>query len=125
MSFERALEDTFGPARVVRDAPLAPLTTFRVGGPADWLVTLRSSDEIRRAVRLAREHGVPISVLGGGSNVLVADSGVRGLVIRVHGGDVAMAEDGSVRADAGVTINGLVRWTINRTLSSSMNELPT
>lgn len=93
---------------------MAPLTTFRVGGPADWLVTLRSADEVRAAVGLAREHGVSVSLLGGGSNLLVADEGVRGLVIRMHGGDVALQGGHSVRADAGVTINGLVRWTINR-----------
>jgi UDP-N-acetylmuramate dehydrogenase len=46
--------------------------------------------------------------------VLVADAGVRALVIRVHGGDAASAGEGLVRADAGLTINGLVRWTINR-----------
>jgi UDP-N-acetylmuramate dehydrogenase len=55
-----------------------------------------------------------VTVLGGGSNVLVSDAGVRGVVIRVHGGDAAPTPDGHVRADAGLTINGLVRWTINR-----------
>ena len=93
---------------------MAPFTTFRVGGPADWLVTLRGADDVREVVRLAREHGVPVSVLGGGSNLLVADEGVRGLVIRVHGGEVASVDSATLRADAGVTINGLVRWTINR-----------
>lgn len=93
---------------------MAPLTTFRVGGPADWLVTLRSADEIRTVVGLAREHDIPVSLLGGGSNLLVADEGVRGLVIRIHGGDVALHGPNTLRAGAGVTINGLVRWTINR-----------
>ena len=99
---------------MAKNAPLAPLTTFRVGGPADWLVTLRSVDEVRAVITVARDEGLPVSVLGGGSNLLVADEGVRGLVIRVHGGEVAMRGDATVRADAGVTINGLVRWTINR-----------
>ena len=93
---------------------MAPLTTFRVGGPADWLVTLRSADEVRMVVGLAREHGIPVSLIGGGSNLLVADEGVRGLVIRIHGGEVVMRSAHTLRADAGVTINGLVRWTINR-----------
>lgn len=93
---------------------LAPLTTFKVGGPADWLLDARTGDELRRAVALAREAGMPVTVLGGGSNVLVADRGVRGLVLRVHGGDVVRLDDAMVRADAGVTINGLVRWTLTR-----------
>jgi UDP-N-acetylmuramate dehydrogenase len=77
-------------------------------------VTLRTVDEVRATVALAREFGVPVSLLGGGSNLLVADEGVRGLVARVHGGEIAMRGERTVRADAGVTINGLVRWTINR-----------
>jgi UDP-N-acetylmuramate dehydrogenase len=66
---------------------------------------------------VARSAGVPTAVLGGGSNVLVSDAGVRGLVIRVHGGDVVQCAGDRIRADAGVTINGLVRWTINKGLA--------
>ncbi len=108
------LAEAFGVERVRRDAPLAALTTFKVGGPAEWLADLHGSEELRRAVEIARAGGAAVTVIGGGSNVLVADSGVRGLVIRVHGGDVRAIGPAIVRADAGVTINGLVRWTINR-----------
>jgi UDP-N-acetylmuramate dehydrogenase len=100
--------------RVVRDAPLASYTTFRVGGPADWLVLARGADDVKAALAAAHKAGLPVAVLGGGSNVLIADAGIRGVVIRVHGGDAILVRDGCVRADAGLTINGLVRWTINR-----------
>jgi UDP-N-acetylmuramate dehydrogenase len=116
--FDRQLRDAFGDARVERDAPLAPLTTFKTGGRADWLIQLRDAGELRQAAGLARAARVPLTVLGGGSNVLVADAGVRGLVIRVHGGEVRDAGSSRVRADAGVTINALVRWTINRGYAS-------
>ncbi len=109
-----AMEEAFGAARVIRDAPLAPFTTFKVGGPADVLLETRSADEIVRAFAIARAHGAKVTILGGGSNVLVADSGIRGLVIRTKGGEVSAIGDHLVRADAAVTINGLVRWTINR-----------
>ena len=112
MSLATDLKNAFGAERVSADASLATLTTFKVGGNADWLITIRSADEIARAIRIAGEHNVPVSVLGGGSNVLVADAGVPGIVIRIHGGEVRQIEDTTVRADAGVTINGLVRWTI-------------
>jgi UDP-N-acetylmuramate dehydrogenase len=110
--FEEALASAFGTARVRRNAPLAPFTTFRVGGPADWLIETRSGDEIVSALSLARRAGVAVTVLGGGSNVLVSDSGVRGLVLRPKGGDICRVDDEHVSADAAVTINGLVRWTI-------------
>jgi UDP-N-acetylmuramate dehydrogenase len=108
-----AAQAAFGPDRLQANVPLAPLTTFRVGGPAEWLIETRSSDEIVRALHLARDARLPVTLLGGGSNVLVSDSGVRGLVIRPRGGEVRAEDNGRVRADAAVTINGLVRWTIN------------
>ena len=111
--FAGAMHAAFGVGRVRAGAPLAPLTTFRVGGPAEWLIETRSSGEIEEALSIARAAGVPVTILGGGSNVLVADSGVRGLVIRTRGGDVQAIDEGRIRADAAVTVNGLVRWTIN------------
>ena len=107
-----ALRAAFGD-RVRSNVPLAPLTTFRAGGPADWLVETRDADEIVAALKLARQVGIPVTLLGGGSNVLVADAGVGGLVIRPRGGQIARVDLTHVRADAAVTINGLVRWTIN------------
>jgi UDP-N-acetylmuramate dehydrogenase len=100
--------------QVRRNAPLAPLTTFKVGGPADWLVLAHRASEVRSALAAARAIGLQVTVLGGGSNVLVSDAGVRGLVIRVHGGDAQDLGDGRIRADGGLTINGLVRWTVGR-----------
>ncbi len=108
-----ALQSAFGSDRVRTGAPLAPLTTFRVGGPADCLFEARNAGEIETALSIARKAGVPVTILGGGSNVLVADAGVRGLVIRPRGGEVRAIDDRSIRADAAVTINGLVRWTIS------------
>ena len=116
IGFEAAIDDRFG-TRVERQAPLAPLTTFKVGGPADFLLSVDSAAELRDADRIARAHGVPVTVLGGGSNLLVADAGVRGLVIRLRRGDVQQIAAGAIRADGGLTINGLVRWTITHGLA--------
>jgi UDP-N-acetylmuramate dehydrogenase len=109
-----ALRAAIAPDRIHLDAPLAPLVTFRVGGPADWLVHARSAADVRAAVGVARTARIPWVMLGGGSNVLIADAGIRAIVIRVHGGQVVAVSDRLVRADAGVTINGLTRWTIGR-----------
>jgi UDP-N-acetylmuramate dehydrogenase len=112
-----ALRLRLGPERVLARAPLAALTTLRVGGPADVLAEVRSADEALAALRLAREAGAPVLWLGGGSNLLVGDRGVRGLVVRWHGGSVSSPAPDRVRADAGVTINGLVRHTIGHRLA--------
>jgi UDP-N-acetylmuramate dehydrogenase len=107
-----ALRRAFGD-RVRANVPLAPLTTFRVGGPAEFLFEPRNGDEVVAALRIAGREHMPVTLLGGGSNVLIADTGIRGLVLRPRGGDVRSIDPHHVRADAAVTINGLVRWTIN------------
>jgi UDP-N-acetylmuramate dehydrogenase len=112
VEFAAAMESALGAGRLRHDCPLASFTTFRVGGPAEWLFEARTSDEILAALNLAYRAGVRVTMLGGGSNVLVSDAGVRGLVIRARGGDIQRTEASRVRADAAVTINGLVRWTI-------------
>lgn len=63
--------------------PLAPLTTMQVGGPARYLVEASNEDEVREAVQFAQERDLPLFVLGGGSNLVVADSGWPGLVLKV------------------------------------------
>jgi UDP-N-acetylmuramate dehydrogenase len=111
-AFADALATALPGVGVEREVPLAPFTTFKVGGPAEWFVQPASGAEVAIALQVAHAHGVPVTVLGGGSNVLVADRGIRGLVLRPRGGTINMVGRDLVRADAAVTINGLVRWTI-------------
>ncbi len=104
-------------ARVRTGESLAPLTTFHVGGAADFLVETRSAAETVACIRAARAHDLPVTVLGGGSNVLVSDAGVRGVVLLVRDREVGREGADGVRAGAGLTINGLVRWTVGQGLS--------
>jgi UDP-N-acetylmuramate dehydrogenase len=67
----------------LRDAPLAPRTAVRIGGPADLLVKPADPDALAELLRAVRELGVPLAILGGGANTLVADAGVRGAVLRL------------------------------------------
>jgi UDP-N-acetylmuramate dehydrogenase len=67
--------------RVDRDSPLSRTTTWRIGGPADFLVRASTAADVVAAVRWAVSEGLPVTVIGGGSNLLVADAGLRGLVI--------------------------------------------
>jgi UDP-N-acetylmuramate dehydrogenase len=67
-----------------RDEPLARFTTMRVGGPADLFATVHNAHELRALVRFARTRELPHTVLGRGSDVVIADAGIRGLVIQVR-----------------------------------------
>lgn len=89
--------------KVLRKEPLAEHTTMRVGGPADLLVTIRDRFALRGLVRLAASRGWPLLVLGRGSNVVVGDAGIRGIVAlnRSAGYDVDQAA-GTISFDSGV-----------------------
>jgi UDP-N-acetylmuramate dehydrogenase len=83
--------------KIQENVPLAPLTTFGIGGPARWFVEAASETEIVDALGWARERSLPLFVLGGGSNLLVSDSGFPGLVLRMALKGVDYAEDAGSR----------------------------
>lgn len=112
-------------ARVRVDEPLARHTSFRIGGPADLLAMPDSVDELATVVREAAAVGVPLGVLGGGSNMLVGDGGIRGVVVKLGrgfrqvvwgeaGGDLPA---GSVRAGAAVQLGRLARESARQGLA--------
>ena len=111
------LEGTLGPGRVERAVPLAPLTTFRIGGPADFFVRATTADQLAAAVTAARALDVPYFLLGSGANILVGDRGFRGLVIHSDVGGVDFLDENRVRAGAGVqTFPDLIDRTVERGL---------
>ena len=90
-----------GSARLERDVPLAPFTTFKIGGPADYFVRARSANELVAALTAARELELPHFLLGLGANILVGDRGFRGVVIRSEARGIDFLEGNRVRAAAG------------------------
>lgn len=88
---------------VRENIPLAPLTTFEIGGPAKYFVEVRTESDIREAISWAKEQSIRFVVLGGGSNVLVPDEGLDGLVIRLVGNLYSIA-NGEVNAWAGTNL---------------------
>jgi UDP-N-acetylmuramate dehydrogenase len=84
-----------------RNAPTAKLTTMRVGGPADLLVTAHNGFELRALIRFARSRGIPLTLIGRGSNVVISDRGIRGLVVHVR------AEGSRIEGTTYVTEAGL------------------
>ncbi len=99
-----ALAAQFG-ERVRFDEPLAPYTWWQIGGPADALLNVESSADVAFVLRLCFKRRLPWFVLGLGSNILVGDGGIRGLVLRLGGsfGELAVTDDGaevSVQAGA-------------------------
>ncbi len=104
----RQLQSLLGDDRVRADVPLAPFTTFRIGGPADAFVEAASADELAAAVTAARSLSMPYFVLGLGANILVGDRGFRGLVVRNTARHWQVFDDGRVWAESGVVMADLI-----------------
>ena len=104
------VQANLAPERIIPGAPMSRYTTFRVGGPADVLVDVAAAEEIPLALRAARRAGVPVTVIGNGSNLLVRDGGVRGLVLRVGSAFSAIRREGDMLyAQAGALLSACAR----------------
>lgn len=100
------------------DEPMSKHTTFRIGGPADLFVQPLDADDLAAVTRFAPQKGLPAKVIGNGSNLLVSDGGIRGLVVRLAPAfrEVRWLEDG-VEAGAGVALQRLVKESVAAGLS--------
>ncbi len=97
--------------------PLAPYTSFKIGGPADLLYDATTADELASAVTAARSAGIPWFVLGLGANILVGDKGFRGLVIRNTAGHLEFPAPDRVRAESGTSVANLIKIAVGKGLS--------
>ena len=93
---------------VARDEPLAPRTTWKIGGPAKWFVRVRTEEALARTLAAACEAGLATAILGMGSNILVPDEGYGGAVIRLDGDFLEVAIEGeSLRAGGGAALGAV------------------
>jgi len=111
------LASELDPSRLIRNEPIAPYTTFRIGGPADLFYSATSADDLADAISAARRLDIPFFVLGLGANILVGDLGFRGLIIRNHAGNFNFFGDGRLRAESGVVMADLIPQAVERGLS--------
>lgn len=136
MTVNTQLEAALGAGRVKYDEPLARYTTFKVGGPAQYFFVASSSDQLQLAYKTAHDLNIPVTILGGGSNILISDEGIKGLVVRNEARGIKIVKrlgkikSGKmnitqvlVEADTGTVINQLVRFTCDEGLSGVEHHL--
>ncbi len=99
-----------------RNVSLAPLTTFGIGGPADYFVTAENQDELAEAVRCARENSIPYFVLGTGANLLIGDNGFRGVVVHNQAADFEF-QDNYLKSESGSVVADLIETSVENGLS--------
>jgi UDP-N-acetylmuramate dehydrogenase len=102
--------------KIEENVPLAPFTTFKIGGPARYLVRVSAEDELLEAVDFAQEKNLEIFVLAGGSNVLISDEGFSGLVIKLEFSSYQL-RDGKVECGAGCSLAQIVNLARDNSLS--------
>jgi len=111
------VQANFAPERIIPRASMARYTTFRVGGSADVLVNIIDTKEIATALRAARNAGVPATIIGNGSNLLVRDGGIRGLVIRIASDCAEIRREGDmVYAKAGISMSAAAQFALSEGL---------
>ncbi len=103
------------PMDIQENVSLGPLTTFQIGGQAQFLITVHSQEELEEAIIFAKAKSLPKLILGGGSNILVSDSGFEGVVIHIHLSGVELEED-TLIAGAGEQWDALVERAVTEGL---------
>jgi len=104
--------------KVLFDAPMRRFTSLRVGGPADSLIFPKDVNELRKVVLQARKKGIPIFILGRGTDLIVRDKGIRGWVVSLTQGLKKIESDGElIETEAGATLQRLVQFSAQRQLA--------
>lgn len=100
--------------------PLAPITSFRIGGPADFYIEPKSQEELLQLATYLREQKFPFIIIGNGSNILVSDEGYRGAVINLEGGFSFIQKEGEIiSAGAGIRVSAFVDFCIEHEMEGA------
>jgi len=95
---------------------LAPYTTVKIGGPADFFIHTQNSKDFIEAIKYGQQNNLPITILGNGSNVLISDSGLRGLVIKNDSDDIELLPDNKIKVSSGTQLSSLINYSLDHNL---------
>ncbi len=102
--------------KIKKNYPLAELASYKIGGPAEYFVNAQTSTDVEEAFAWAKENNIAVTVLGGGSNILIADEGIKGLVIHLNNQKIEI--DGEIlQIGAGVEVKTVAELALEKTLS--------
>ena len=99
-----------------RDILLKNYTTFRIGGPAKYFFTAKTKTELIKAIQEAKKYNLPLFILSGGSNLLIADQGYKGIVIKIENQKLKI-KNNYIFAEAGVALSQLVKLALKNNLT--------
>ena len=97
---------------IYQNHPLAPYTTVKIGGPADTFIITDTTDEFIEVLK----KNQPLTLLGNGSNVLISDSGIRGIVIKNDSSEMEIIDNNKVKVSSGTQLSSLIEFTLGKNL---------
>ena len=103
--------------KIQENVPLANYTSFGIGGPARYFAEVESVEDLKEAVKMAKEKGLEFFILGGGSNVLVSDAGFLGIAIRIKLENIEKLDENNLKVGAGVPLFRLVNFSAENSLT--------
>ncbi len=113
-----ALRSCLHEGQLLRDESMKRHTSFRIGGPVDIMVIPKEISHIRHTIKVCKEFDIPFMVIGNGSNLLVRDGGIRGVVLKVaEGFNRATIEGETIRAESGILLSALSRLALGSNLT--------
>lgn len=117
-NLDSLFQEIMDSGKVLRQEPMSRHTTFRIGGPADYLLQPGNSEEVQKAVEACSRKGIPWFIMGNGSNLLVSDQGYRGAVIQMYRNMSRVTADGCrITAQAGASLASLSRKAMEASLT--------
>jgi len=117
--FIKKISEMLGSEKILIDEPMSRHTSFKVGGLADVVVLPSSAEEILQTVNLCKKESVPFTVIGNGSNILVSDKGIRGVVIKIgkNFSKISICEDNILYAQSGASLAMVASVALNNNLA--------
>ena len=117
--FKERLVEYCGQENVILNEPMSKHTCFKVGGPADILVTPSTPDEVAKIIAICRENNIPYLVIGNGSNILIKDGGIDGVVIKLEKMNKIEVNGNEIKADCGAMLKDVSKKAVENSLTGA------
>lgn len=101
---------------IQQNIPLAPYTTVKIGGPADFFVHTQNTQEFLEALEYGQKNNLSIIIIGNGSNILISDSGIRGLVIKNDSEEITLISENKIKVSSGTQLSQTINFSLNNNL---------
>ena len=121
MNIEKELLNILQKDRILKDEPMKAHTSFKVGGLADYFLIIENEKELKQVLKLSKQNNIPLQLVGNGTNLLVTDKGIRGIVIKLNMQNYKIERTKAIKEDA-IQDQNIVFESDEKSLSEETND---